>query len=111
MDKNEAPEKVAARESVEEAGTVIQQLESIGEYYSSPGGSNEYFYLFAGKADLSKAGGIHGLEDEGEDIRVQVMGVEALWSLLECGQLINVHTLIAVQWLKLNHQRLKALWS
>ena len=111
IDKGESPAGVAMRESEEEAGSLVQQLEPIGEYYSSPGGSNEYFYLFAGKADLSAVGGVHGLAEEGEDIRVQVLPVDSLWLKLERGELINAHTLIAVQWLKLNHQRLKDLWS
>jgi ADP-ribose pyrophosphatase len=110
IDKDEQPQAVAVRESQEEAGAVIEQLEPIGEYYSSPGGSNEYFYLFAGKTDLSNAGGIYGLEQEGEDIRVHLMTVDELWLKLHRGELLNAHTLIAVQWLKLNYQRLKSLW-
>ena len=110
IDDGETPAAVAGRESVEEAGVVVQQLEPISEYYSSPGASNEYFYLFVGKVDLRQAGGIHGLEHEGEDIRVHLVEVEDLWARLDQGQLINAHTLIAAQWLKLNHQRLKAQW-
>ena len=110
IDKDETPESVAVRESIEEAGSIVEQLEPICNYYSSPGGSNEFFYLFAGKADLSKVGGVHGLESEGEDIRVHVLTVEALWQLLARGELNNAHTLIAAQWLQLNHQRLRQLW-
>ncbi len=110
IDKVEPPAQVVVREAEEEAGAIVQELEPIGEYYSSPGGSNEYFYLFAGRADLSQAGGIHGLEEEGEDIRVHLLPVAKLWGLLEAGKLINAHTLIAVQWLKLHHQRLRSKW-
>jgi ADP-ribose diphosphatase len=110
IDTDETPKDVGQRESVEEAGVDIQQMETIGEYFSSPGGSNEYFYLFAGKADLSHAGGIYGLENEGEDIRAHIIPVEGLWARLGRGEFTNAHTLIAVQWLKLNHQRLRALW-
>ena len=111
IDHQEAPQEVAVRESEEEAGVIVQQLEPIGEYFSSPGGSNEYFYLFVGKADLSAAGGVYGLEEEGEDIRVHVLPVEQLWKKLEQGELINAHTLIAVQWLKINYQSLNARWT
>jgi len=110
IERDESPEGVVMRESVEEAGVQVQQLEPIGRYYSSPGGSNEFLYLFAGRADLSRAGGIHGLEDENEDIRVHVLTIDDLWSRLERGELITAHTLIAVQWLKLNYQRLRAMW-
>ncbi len=111
IDRDELPEQVAERESVEEAGIVIEHMERIGEYYSSPGGSNEYFYLFAAKADLSEAGGVYGLEHEGEDIRVHVITIDQLWQQLDEGMLINAHTLIAVQWLKLNYQRLVSQWA
>jgi ADP-ribose pyrophosphatase len=110
IDTDEPPEQVAARESEEEAGVMVEQLEPICEYFSSPGGSNEYFYLFAGKADLSAAGGVYGLATEGEDIRVHVLPVEQLWHKLQRGEINNAHTLIAAQWLQLHHARLKASW-
>jgi ADP-ribose pyrophosphatase len=110
IDKEELPQDVATRESVEEAGVPILKLEKIAEYYSSPGGSNEYFYLFVGKADLSQAGGVFGLKEEGEDIRVHLFGLDECWELLALGKLLNAHTIIAVQWLKLNIARLQNEW-
>jgi ADP-ribose diphosphatase len=111
IEPDESEEDVAQRESLEETGTPIEQLEPIAQYFSSPGGSNEYFHLFAGKADLSNTGGVHGLPDEGEDIRVHVLSVEQCWQKVLEGELNNAHTLIAMQWLKLNDERLRALWS
>jgi ADP-ribose pyrophosphatase len=110
IDKDEQPSVVACRESVEEADVVIDQLEPIGEYYSSPGGSNEYFYLFVGRCDLSNAGGVFGLDEESEDIRVHLFSVADCWQMLTQGQFNNAHTLIAMQWLKLNYQDLKVRW-
>lgn len=111
IDKDETPANVAEREAVEEAGTVIQQLELIGEYYSSPGGSNEFFTLFIGKADLSDADGVHGLEEEGEDIRLHVIPLDSLWAMLSQRQINCAHTIIAAQWLQLHHLRLQQLWG
>jgi ADP-ribose pyrophosphatase len=111
IDKEEVPVKVARRESFEESGIIVEDIEPVGEYYSSPGGSNEYFYSFIGRADLTHAGGIHGLENEGEDIKVHLIQLDELWSKLDQGLLINAHTLIAVQWLKLHYQELKLRWS
>jgi len=110
IDTDEAPEAIAQREAQEEAGIEVERLEKIGSYYSSPGASNEYFYLFAGKGDLSEAGGVFGLEQEGEDILVHVFEREALWQLIAQGRIINAHTLIALQWLQLNYSRLQSLW-
>lgn len=110
IDKDEPPALVAERESVEEAGAIVQALEPIAEFYSSPGGSSEYFYLFCGKADLSEVGGIHGLAEESEDIRAHVISCEQAWQLLDHNQINNAHTLIALQWLQRHGDRLKKQW-
>lgn len=111
IDPGETPAQVARRESLEEAGTEVQALEPIAEYYSSPGGSNEYLYLYAARADLREVEGLYGLEHEHEDIRVSRVPVAELWQLLDNGELKNAHLLIAVQWLRLHHQRLRQLWA
>ncbi len=110
IDKDEAPEQVGIREAREEAGTEVQALEPIASYFSSPGGSNEYFHLYAGRADLRDVEGVYGLDHESEDIRAFLIPVEDLWQMLERGELRNAHTLVAVQWLRLHHQRLKQQW-
>ena len=111
IEKDETPEQVGVREAVEEAGATVERLEPIAEYYASPGGSNEYLYLYAGCADLSDTEGIYGLEHENEDIRAFVIPVATLWEMLDRGEFINAHTLIAVQWLRLHHDRLKRQWA
>lgn len=111
IDPGETPEQVARREAMEEAGTEILALEPIAEYFSSPGGSNEYLYLYVGRADLSEVEGLYGLEHEHEDIRVSRVPVEELWQLLEDGDLKNAHVLIAVQWFRMHHSRLRQLWA
>ena len=110
LDKDEQPEDVVKREAIEEAGVSIQQLEPICDYYSSPGGTDEYFYLYCGKADLSNAGGVHGLPEEGEDIRVHVVSFDECCQLLQQGRLNNVHLLLAVQWLQMHRDRLRESW-
>jgi ADP-ribose pyrophosphatase len=107
IDTDEPIETVARREAQEEASCSIRQLEKITGYYSSPGGSSEYLHLYCGLTDLSQAGGIHGLATEGEDIRVQVVGFDEAWQWLLDGRIGNAHTLIAMQWLKLNRERLR----
>lgn len=111
IEPQETPEQVARRESLEEAGATVQDLEVIAEYFSSPGGSNEYMTLYAGRADLEGIGGLHGLDHEHEDIRAFVVPVGELWQLLERGDLKNAHVLIAVQWFRIHHQRLRQQWA
>ena len=72
----------------------------------SPGGSNEKFTLFVAQADLSNAGGLHGLPEEGEDIRVAVLKSEVAFQALMDGRVSNAPALIALQWLMLNKQQL-----
>lgn len=112
IDKDhERPDQVARREAVEEAGIEVGELEKVAEYYSSPGGCDEYFYLYCGSADLSSAGGVHGLEDEGEDIRAEVMSYAEAMAALASGQINNAHSIIALQWLSLNRARLRKDWA
>lgn len=111
IDKKETPESTAIRESLEETGVRVNCLESVLDYYSSPGGSNEFFYLFAAQADLKEASGVHGLEEENEDIRVHIFPIEKFFLMLAAGELNNAQTIIAAQWLQANHQRLKQQWA
>ena len=56
------------------------------------------------------AGGIHGVADEGEDIRVVVQPVSAIESLLQSGRVDNAASLITLQWLLLNREALDREW-
>lgn len=46
IEQGEAPEAVARRELLEEAGYRVGELESVGCFYLTPGGSSERIYLF-----------------------------------------------------------------
>jgi len=110
IEAGETSESVAIREAKEEAGQDIEQLEYIGKYYSTPGGSSESISLFCARVDSSSAGGVFGLEHEQEDIRVFTMTLNEVESGLNRGLIENATTIIAMQWLLLNHQRLKKQW-
>ncbi len=60
--------------------------------------------------DASKAHGIHGLDYEDEDIRVHVMTREQAYDLVKHGKIENGASIIALQWLELNHLQLKSQW-
>ncbi len=107
----ENPAEVARREAQEEAGVVLQELEKVMDFLPSPGGSDERFTLYVARADLSLAGGVHGLAEEGEDIRVNVMSVNQALSALANGRINNAPCIIALQWLALNKTRLQARWK
>lgn len=111
LESNETPEQLVERESMEEAGLKVQAIIPIAEYWVSPGASTEKVNLFCARVDASNAGGVFGLAEEGEDIRVWVFTVEEVYQLLEEGKINNSLTLIAVQWFKLNENKVRALWA
>lgn len=111
VEEGETPEDVIHREAIEEAGSDVLDLEYIFEYYPSPGGSNEKLYLYCGGIDSSGVGGVHGLEEEGEDIWVQVFPREEAWNILQENYISNAATIIALQWLQMNYPRLQEKWQ
>ena len=94
-------EALVTREAQEEAGLEVSDLKKICEYYPSPGASDEKLVLFFGHVDSSDAGGIHGLEEEGEDICVKVYPRKKTVELMKQGYVNNAATIIALQWLEL----------
>lgn len=110
IDPDEAAADVVRRESVEEADCVITDLVPLYDYLVSPGGMTERIALFCGRVDTTHAGGVHGIHDEGEDIKVHVVPRETALSYLATGKINSASAIIALQWLALNHQRLTAQW-
>lgn len=111
IEPDETPAEVAKRESQEEAGVMIQDLIPIIDYWVSPGASSEKVSLFCARVDASVAGGVHGLPEEGEDIRVWVFSIQEVYEMLAAGQINNAPTLIALQWFKLNEQKVRMYWK
>lgn len=111
IDGDEAPEAVARREAVEEAGLRLGRVAPICRFYVSPGGTSESIQLFCGEVDAGAAGGIHGLAEEGEDIRVFVEPFAAALRRLADGSIDSASPVIALQWLALNRERLRAEWA
>jgi ADP-ribose pyrophosphatase len=109
--KGESPEEVARREAVEEADCVIQSLEKICTLMVSPGISVDRIHLFCGQVDASRAGGVHGLDHEGEDIRVLVMDADQAIGELYGGRMNSTSVIIALQWLALQRDALRQRWS
>ena len=111
IDPGETAEDVARRESQEEAGLTILELTPIADFLNSPGAVSQTERLFCGRVDAAGAGGIHGLEHEGEDIKVVVVPFAELRGLLAANRVTNAPGLIALQWLLLNRDELRARWS
>ena len=111
IDPGETPEDVVRREAVEEAGCSVEGVELIGEFLLSPGGSSDRMFLYCARIDSSEAGGIHGLIEEGENIRVFTMATDDAMAAISDGRIGNATCVIGLQWLALNRTRLRAAWQ
>jgi len=63
---DEAPEVVARRETLEEAGCELTALVPMCRFLTSPGLTTEYTSLFLGRIDSTKVGSFGGLAQEHE---------------------------------------------
>ncbi len=110
IEPGENPAQVVRREAVEEAGCHIAELEPIAEFILSPGGCSERIHLFCGRVDSRGLGGVHGVREEGEDIRVSVVDHAQAMAWLAAGKVTSATTIIALQWLALHRQELRSRW-
>ncbi len=105
----EAPEDVILRELLEEAGMAPDKLMPICQYFTSPGGTDETLVLFCALGDLTQVEGVHGLPGEHEDIRVLILPEQDVFDDLYDGRFNNAATLICLQWLCLNKDKIKSI--
>ena len=110
IEEGEEPEAVARRETLEETGLTATALEKIAEFMPSPGAMMETTILYCGRIDAARAAGFHGLAEEGEDIRLIRLPAAAALALLEAGRADTAITVVALQWLALHREALRARW-
>ncbi len=109
IDPGETPEDTARREATEEAGLALGALLPVAGFYPSPGACTEYIHSFVALCDLGAAqGGLHGVAEEGEDIRTHVRTFDAAAADLAAGRIINAPLLITLLWLMRERPRLRA---
>lgn len=110
IEEGESPEEVAYREAIEEGGLEVLELRPISVFSLSPGACSERIHLYCGRVNAEKAGGIYGLAEEGEDILLRVIPVAEALALLRTQKITSATAIIALQWLALNHDRLREQW-
>lgn len=111
IEDGESGEDVALREAREEIGCEITGLLKICDYLSTPGGASEMVSLFCGRVDSGLACGVHGNRDEFEDILVYSLPFDEACARLQAGEFRNSVTIIALQWLALNRDMVRARWT
>ena len=105
LEPGERAADLVHREAAEEAGCELQALQTIGDFLLSPGSASEHCTMFCGRADLSAAGGVHGLAEEGENILVHVLPAEQALTWCREGVIRNAIAIIALQWLEIQRLR------
>jgi ADP-ribose pyrophosphatase len=110
IEEGETAEMVATREAREEAGVTVDDLVPMLHCLMSPGGSSETMRLFCGRIDSTVFGGLHGIAEEHEDIRVFTLPAEEAFAWLTSGRINNATCILALQWLALNRPMLRDRW-
>lgn len=111
IEPGESAEDVARRETREESGGEILDMVPINDVLVTPGGSSESIKIFCAKVDSGVLGGLHGLEEENEDIRVFTLPVDEALEWVKTGRICNSVALICLYWLALERQSLRAKWG
>ena len=109
IDPGEVAEEVVRREAVEEAGIEVYRCEHAISYLVSPGGSTERIEVYVGEVDASKAEGSTVWRKRGRHPGSRGEPRAGL-CLAHRGLIDNAASVIALQWLALNHGELRARW-
>ncbi len=101
IDKNSSPEETARREAYEETGLKVAHLELLATVYKSPGLMTEKTYIYYAEFPGRPEEGIHGLQEEHEEILTQVLPRNEVYALMDAMKIIDAATLIALMWFRM----------
>jgi nudix-type nucleoside diphosphatase (YffH/AdpP family) len=93
------PQTAIRRETAEELGVEVGELEHIFDVYMSPGSVSERLHFYAAPyapADRTAAGG--GLSDDGEDIEVLELSFGRALEMIGDGRIADGKTIMLLQW-------------
>ena len=96
------PEDCIRRETEEETGYQVQDVEKVMEAYMSPGSVTEILYFFI--AAYSKEMKIHeggGVAEEHENIEVLELPFTEAYGMIQSGEIKDAKTIMLLQYLKL----------
>jgi ADP-ribose pyrophosphatase len=111
IESHQTSEDAARRETEEEAGAVVLDLEPVHTYLTSPGCTSETIAMYCGRINADGVGGVFGLAHEGEYMRVFAVSSDEAFRLLDTGRIENGTTIIALLWLRHHRARLREKWS
>ena len=106
IDEGYSAEEVCHKEAMEEAGIRLTNLQKVTSYLSSPGGTTERIDIYIARTDSTVAQGVHGCDNEAEDIKVLRVKREQARQWLSDGTMNNAAGIIALQHFFLNEATL-----
>jgi ADP-ribose pyrophosphatase len=71
----------------------------------------ERISLYCGRVRAPAGGTVHGLDHEGEDIRVEVLPADAAIAELFTGRVNSTTAIVTLQWLAARRADLRARWQ
>jgi nudix-type nucleoside diphosphatase (YffH/AdpP family) len=102
LDQASPAERIRA-EAEEETGYRVHDVEPIFEAYMSPGSVTEKLYFFIGRyAPANRVSDGGGHEDEGEDIEVVELGIDAAMAMIGSGEIRDGKTIMLLQYAALH---------
>ncbi|NDC40791.1 MAG: NUDIX domain-containing protein [Chitinophagia bacterium] len=97
IDKGETAEEAARREVQEETGIHLYELQPLGRFFLSPGGSSERITIFIGLTNSLPEAATGGMVHENEDLKIEVIPVAMLRDMMANGAIEDAKTIIACQ--------------
>jgi hypothetical protein len=85
-------------------------MAQVAAYYPSPGILSEFITSFVGEAELSGAGGIHGMPGENEDIRAFTVPLDEALAGIASGEVNNGPLVLSLLWLAGARAQLRVAW-
>ncbi len=98
------PEDAIRRETEEETGYSIQEVQKVFEVYMSPGSVTEILYFFvAAYSSSHKVNDGGGIEQEQENIEVVEMPFKEALEKMKSGEIRDAKTIMLLQYAQIHH--------
>lgn len=91
----EPPAEAARRELEEETGHRAGRLIKLGEFYNSPGFTDEHSYLYCA-LDLEPLDGPHAATDEEAAMTIERFALSEVDALIASGEIVDAKTIIGL---------------